>query len=121
MTRIVLLLFVRHSGMFSLFKTGQSGSVTDKNVKKSLLHLTVRLYFTQRAMDLSDPASHSYLSLPRLAECETNRIYHRSLMQTKKSQPEDKRVMLETRFTEFPALSVDPRVRISRSASQTDD
>ena len=26
----------------------------------------------------------------------------------------------ETRFTEFPALSVDPRVGISRSASETD-
>ena len=29
--------------------------------------------------------------------------------------------MPETRFTEFPALSVDPRVGISRSASETDD
>ena len=28
--------------------------------------------------------------------------------------------MPETRFTEFPALSVDPRVWISRSASETD-
>ena len=28
--------------------------------------------------------------------------------------------MPETRFTEFPALSVDPRVGISRSASETD-
>ena len=35
------------------------------------------------------------------------RIYHRSLMQTEKSQPEGKRIMQETRFTEFPALSVD--------------
>ena len=29
--------------------------------------------------------------------------------------------MLETKSTEFPALSVDPRVRISLSASETDD
>ena len=41
-------------------------------------------------------------------------------MQTEKSQAEVKRIMLETRFTEFPALSVDPRVGISRSASETD-
>ena len=42
-----------------------------------------------------------------------NRIYHRSLMQTHKSQP-------EMRFTKFTALSVDPRVGISWSASETD-
>ena len=41
-------------------------------------------------------------------------------MQAEKSQPEGKRIMPETRFTEFPALSADPRVRISRSASETD-
>ena len=41
-------------------------------------------------------------------------------MQTEKFQREDKRIMPETRFTEFPALSVDPRVGISRSASETD-
>ena len=29
--------------------------------------------------------------------------------------------MPEMRFTEFPALSIDPRVGISRSASETDD
>ena len=49
-----------------------------------------------------------------------NRIYDRSPMQTEKSQPEDKRIMLETRFTKFPALSVDLRVGISRSSSETD-
>ena len=38
-----------------------------------------------------------------------------------KSQPKGKRIMPETRFTEFPAFSVDPRVGISRSASETDD
>ena len=38
-----------------------------------------------------------------------NRIYHRSQMQIKKSLPEGKRIMREMRFTEFPALSVDPR------------
>ena len=42
-------------------------------------------------------------------------------MKTEKSQPEGKRIMLETRFTKVPAFSVDPRVRISRSASETDD
>ena len=48
-----------------------------------------------------------------------NRIDHRSPMQTEKSQPEGERVMSETRFTEFPAYSVDSRVKISRSASET--
>ena len=42
-------------------------------------------------------------------------------MQIQKSQPEGTRKMPETRFTEFPALSADPRVGISRSASETDD
>ena len=42
-------------------------------------------------------------------------------MQTEKSQPEGKGIIPETRFTEFPVLSVDPRVEISRSASETDD
>ena len=50
-----------------------------------------------------------------------NRIYHWSLMQTEKSQPEGKWMMPETRFTEFPALSIDPLVGISRSALETDD
>ena len=36
-------------------------------------------------------------------------------------QRKDKRIMPETRFTEFPALSVDPRVGISRSVSETDE
>ena len=52
---------------------------------------------------------------------ESKRIYHRSPMQTEKSQPEGKRIMPETSFTEFSALSVDPRVGISRSALKTDD
>ena len=42
-------------------------------------------------------------------------------MQPEKSQPEGKRMMPETRSAEFPALSVDPRDGISRSASETDD
>ena len=42
----------------------------------------------------------------------------RSSMQTDKSQPEGKRIMLGTRFTEFPALSIDSKVWISRSASK---
>ena len=50
---------------------------------------------------------------------EKNRFYHRSLMKTEKSRSEGKRIMPETRFTEFPALSVDPKVWISRSASKT--
>ena len=37
-----------------------------------------------------------------------NKSQHRSSMQTEKSQSEGKRIMPETRFTEFPALSVDP-------------
>ena len=50
-----------------------------------------------------------------------NRIYHQFPMQTEKSQPEPgERIMPETRFTKFPALSVDPRVGISRSVSETD-
>ena len=49
-----------------------------------------------------------------------NRLYHRPLMQVEKSQPEGKWIMLETKFTKFPALTVDPRVGISRSASETD-
>ena len=49
-----------------------------------------------------------------------NRLLHRSPMQTEKSQLEGTRIMPETRFTEFPELSVDPRVGISRSASETD-
>ena len=42
-------------------------------------------------------------------------MYHRSPM-----QPEGIRINPETRFTEFPAFSVDPWVKISRSASKKD-
>ena len=42
-------------------------------------------------------------------------------MQTKKSQPLSQRIMLETRLTLFPALSVYPRCGISRSASKAND
>ena len=52
---------------------------------------------------------------------DRNRIYYQSSMQTEKSQPEGRRVMPKTRFTSFPALSVDPRVEISWSASVTDE
>ena len=52
---------------------------------------------------------------------QINRIYHRFPMKTEKSQPEGKRIMPETRFTDFRALSVDSRVGISWSASETDD
>ena len=37
-------------------------------------------------------------------------ISHWSPVQTEKSEPSSQRVMPETRFTEFPALSVYPRV-----------
>ena len=42
-------------------------------------------------------------------------------MQIENSQPESKRIMPETKFTEFPALSVNMRVGIYRSASETAD
>ena len=51
-------------------------------------------------------------TLERVAQW-TNRIYHWSLMQTEKFQPEGKQIMPETGFNEFPALSVDPKVGIS--------
>ena len=35
-----------------------------------------------------------------MSKTEINRIYHRSLIQTEKSQPEGKRIMPETRFTD---------------------
>ena len=41
-------------------------------------------------------------------------------MQTEKPQPEANRKMPETRYIEFPELSVEPRVGISRCASETD-
>ena len=42
-------------------------------------------------------------------------------MQTEKRQPSGQRIMPEMSFIEFPALSFDPRVGISLSASKTDD
>ena len=42
-------------------------------------------------------------------------------MQTEKSQHENERIMSETRFTEFSALTVHPRVGISLTALETDD
>ena len=63
-----------------------------------------------------------------------NRLFHRFPMQTEKSQPEDKPIMLERGLPRFPALSVNPSVAtsfpalsiypwvgISLSASETDD
>ena len=49
-----------------------------------------------------------------------NRIEHRSPMQTENSQPEGKRIMPKMRFIELPAVSIDPRVGISRSASEAE-
>ena len=40
-------------------------------------------------------------------------------MQTEKSQPEGSRIMPKTKFTEFPALSADPRVGVFLTASET--
>ena len=48
-------------------------------------------------------------------------ISHWSPVQTEKSQPSCQRVMPERRLTKFAALSVYPRVWISRSASEIDD
>ena len=59
--------------------------------------------------------------LPYFFDYKTNRIFHWSPMQTEKSQPEGKGIMPETRFTEFLALSNDPKAGISRSASKIDD
>ena len=64
--------------------------------------------------------TYTYASL-LLVTSKTNRIYHRSSMQAEKSQPDGKRIMPEMRLTSFPALSVDPRVGISRSTSETYD
>ena len=68
-----------------------------------------------------DQTFHNVTSGQGLVYLHTkNRIYHRSLMQKEKSQPEGKRIMPETRFTKFPALSIDPRAGISRYASEVD-
>ena len=51
-----------------------------------------------------------------------NKISHQSLMQTEKSQPESKQNSAgEMRVSEFQALSIDPRVGIYWSESETDD
>ena len=49
---------------------------------------------------------------------QISRIYHRSDAD-REIQPEGELIMPETRFTEFPTLSIDPRVGISRSAWET--
>ena len=41
-------------------------------------------------------------------------------VRTEKSQLAGKRLMPEMRFTEFPAISVQPRAGISRPAPETD-
>ena len=64
--------------------------------------------------------SHFFSIFKSIRKITEKRMYHPSPMQTEKSQPEGERIMPETRFTEFPALSVDPRVGISRSALETD-
>ena len=72
--------------------------------------------FCHVELNFSQPVKYTVTGLDR-----TNRIYHWSSMQTEKFQPEGKRIMPETRFNEFPALSVNPRFGISRSPSETDD
>ena len=54
---------------------------------------------------------HIQIIVCRVLSTVTIRIYHRSPMQ--KSHPKGKRIMPETRFTDFPALSVDPRAGLS--------
>ena len=51
----------------------------------------------------------------------SDRIYHRPPVQTEKSQPVDNPIMPEAKCTKFTALSVDMRVGISWSASETKD
>ena len=53
-------------------------------------------------------------------DSEVYRPYHRYPMQTEESQPNVKRITPDTRFTEFPTLSVDPRLGISLSESESD-
>ena len=55
------------------------------------------------------------------SESHTDFFVTAHLVQREKSQPEGKRIMLETRFTEFLALSADPKVGISQSAPETAD
>ena len=58
---------------------------------------------------------------------QKSRLYRQSPTQTEKFQSKGTDnagnwwIVPETRFTEFPALSIDPRVKISRSASVPDD
>ena len=75
-----------------------------------------KLYVYEYTVKGSKPC-HVYF--PFLTSVSDYRIYHRSQMQTEKSQPEGKRIMAETKFTEFLALFVGPRVGISWSASET--
>ena len=69
----------------------------------------------KRFIDMDETCGYPY------RVCRKTRIYHWSPMQTEKSEPEGSRMMSKTRFTEFPASSVDSRVGISWSASETDD
>ena len=56
-----------------------------------------------------------------LHSLQKNRILPSSLMPTGKSQAKNIWIIPETRFTEFPALSVDRSTAISWSAVKTDD
>ena len=80
-----------------------------------------RPYNTRNPDSTSDKNfNHAKLPLVLKSVALTNNIYHQSPMQIEKSQPKGKRIMPELRFTLFPALSIDPRIRISRSVSEFD-
>ena len=64
-------------------------------------------YCLKGPLNPKQPTNQKYTV--NIINIQTNRIYHRSLMQIEKSQPKGKRMMLETRF------------RISRHALETDD
>ena len=81
--------------------------------------VVVELCFSVIMQDTSVMSRRCLRIRRNFTRSEINGIYHRSLMQTEKSLPEGKRMMPETRFTELPTLSIDPRVEISRSALKT--
>ena len=99
-------MFRGSNSIISMFASPPNGVVL-----KIRIRLSRSLFFLSSA---------ELLCTRSLSKSEKNRIYYRSLMQIEKSQPEGERIMWETRFTEFPALSVDPRVVISRSHQKSE-
>ena len=92
-----------------------SGSIILVPISANRLFSLKQIKYDKRSTKSDTPKLTSGL----ICLTRINRIYYRSPMQTERSQPEGKRIMPETRFTEFSALSVYPRVGISSSASQT--